>query len=146
MFATLHETQLSVNRVVARRHNDRTAAMCDSLQMAQLSTIHRDKTPRRIHYIPEWAEKRRLTQAAIVRGIGADKGLVSRWFKGTIPSEKYLGPLAALLQAEEPAALFRSPDEDWLSRLFAERSEEERRRMLQTLEAAFPRKQSSKGD
>ncbi len=108
----------------------------------EVGQIHAGATPHRIHFIPEWAERRGVSQADIVRAVGADKGLVSRWFKGVIPTERYLIPLAAYLQAEEPSHLFRHPQEDWLSRLFAQRTDDERQRMIQTLEAAFPRKRA----
>jgi hypothetical protein len=36
-------------------------------------SIHASKQPRRPHYIPEWAEKRGLTQAGLSRELGADK-------------------------------------------------------------------------
>lgn len=114
--------------------------------MATTTRIHTDKTPPRTHYIVEWAERRGKKQADIVRGTGADKGLVSRWFDGVIPSEKYLQPLAEFLQAgdpPEPAALFRHPDDDWLARLFRDRSDEERERMIRVIETAFPIRRAS---
>jgi transcriptional regulator with XRE-family HTH domain len=95
-----------------------------------------------MHFIPEWAEKRGLTQADLSRSTGADKGLVSRWFSGTLPSERNLLLLADALEAEEPANLFRHPDEDWLARLFRDRPREERERMIRTIETAFPRKKA----
>ncbi len=121
--------------------NDATINAWHQWFMTQPDAIHSGKTPRRNHYIPEWAERRGLTKAEIARATGADKGLVSRWFnQRIIPSERYLEVLAGVLEADEPAALFRDPYEDWLSRFFAGRSEEERQRMMTTLEAAFPRK------
>lgn len=132
-----------VNAQVAPCANDYALRMCKKLQMAQVAKIHSAKTPQRIHYIVEWAKKRGVKQADIVRAIDADKGLVSRWFKGALPSEKHLVPLAGYLGADEPADLFRHPDEDWLKRLFAGRSKEERETMLRTLEVAFPRKQTA---
>ncbi|AKR57146.1 hypothetical protein XM25_15370 [Devosia sp. H5989] len=106
--------------------------------MAKLSTIHGDKTPIRIHFIAEWAEKRGLSQADIVREVGADKSVVSRWFSGSLPSEKYLEPLAGLF-ATEISGLFRHPDDDWMVRFLQERSVDELTRIKQTLEVAFPR-------
>lgn len=93
----------------------------------------------RLHYIPEWAEHRGMNQAAIGQAIGADKSIVSRWFKGAMPSEMYLKALAELFGLDEVTNLFRSPDDDWLSRFFQDRDEEERARIRRTLEAAFPR-------
>jgi hypothetical protein len=43
---------------------------------------------------------------------------------------------------DEPAALFRHPDDDWLARFFRGKSEEERYRIRQILEAAFPTKKA----
>lgn len=94
----------------------------------------------RIHYIPEWASKRGLIQADIVREIGVDKSTVSRWFDGMLPSDVHLVALSDLLELDEPAALFRHPDEDWLSRLLRGRTEDERKRILVMIEAAFPRR------
>ena len=94
----------------------------------------------RVHYIPEWAEKRRMRQVDIVEGLNGlvDKSTVSRWFAGSAPESKHLLALAELFQLEEPVSLFRHPDDDWLARFFRGRSEEERYRIRQMLEAAFP--------
>lgn len=109
--------------------------------MAQPTRIHADKPSRRLHFLIEWAELRSLTQADISRELDVDKSSVSRWFAGSVPTEKHLFPLAGLLGFEdEPAALFRHPDDDWLARFFRGRDQEERARIRQTLEAAFPRK------
>lgn len=110
------------------------------LHMAPTATIHGGKTPPRIHFIPEWAEKRGLTQADIVRITGIDKSNVSRWFKGVVPRHEHLLILVDCLAVDGPNDLFRHPDDDWISRFFRDRSLEERERMIKTLEAAFPRK------
>lgn len=100
------------------------------------------QTPR-LHYIPEWADKRDLRQTDIVAalqeaGWRVDKSTVSRWFKGSLPEEKHILALAGLFGFEdEPAALFRHPEDDWLSRLLRARSEEERFRIRQMVEAAL---------
>ncbi|MDQ0349761.1 transcriptional regulator with XRE-family HTH domain [Ancylobacter vacuolatus] len=113
------------------------------LRMVQRDTIHAGKTPPRLHYIREWAEKRGMTQADVARKTGADKGLVSRWFnEGVVPGERYLSALVEAFHLDEPVALFRHPDEDWLARFFADRSEDERGRMITALEAAFPRRRA----
>jgi hypothetical protein len=108
--------------------------------MARPTRIHHGKQPRRLHYLVEWAARRGQKQADIVRGLGVDKSTVSRWFDGAVPSEVHLIALADYLEAEEPAALFRHPDDDWLARFFRERSQDEADRMKAMLEAAFPRK------
>lgn len=100
---------------------------------------HRARQPRRPHYIPEWAEARDLTQADLSRELGADKSVVSRWYGGSTPSEDWQEKLAALFQCA-PEALFRHPDDDWLSRFFAGRTQDEIDRAKQLLETAFPRR------
>jgi transcriptional regulator with XRE-family HTH domain len=94
---------------------------------------------RRFHYIPEWAQERGLRQADVVREVSADKGTVSRWWDGIIPGEDYLLALTQLFRADEPAALFRHPDDERMVQLLRGRGPEERRRIIATIEAAFPR-------
>lgn len=109
------------------------------LQMAHLASIDDPVENGRTHYIPEWATRAGLKQADIVRETGADKGLVSRWFSGTIPSRSYLGLVAKCVGADEPADLFRHPDEFRLKKILENRPPEEREKILKTLEVAFPR-------
>lgn len=102
----------------------------------------RSKQPNRPHFIPDWAERRKLRQADIARELEADKSVVSRWFDGATPSVEYQEKLAALLVGDETSteSLFRHPDDDWLVKFFRDRSEDEIERIKATLEAAFPRK------
>ncbi len=95
------------------------------------------KQPYRPHHIKEWAEKRGLSQTGLSIAVGADRGLVSRWFSGSSPSRKWQEKLAAFFGCE-PEALFRDPDEDWLVHFFRGRSGEERARIKDTLKIAFP--------
>lgn len=106
--------------------------------------IHKGKTPIRRHYLVEWAAKFDMKQADVARATGADKGLVSKWFKGVLPGEAYLEQLAALFHTERDA-LFRHPDEDWLAKFFRDRlhGEEERKRALRILNEAFPKSSRS---
>jgi transcriptional regulator with XRE-family HTH domain len=104
--------------------------------MSNVTKIHADKTPTRIHFIPEWAEKRHLAQADIVREIGVDKGLVSRWYKGTLPKPDYLERLAALFSTDV-SGLFRHPDDDWLAKYFVDKSEEQREKAIRMLKLLF---------
>lgn len=113
-------------------------------RMDNVTKIHAGKTPNRIHFIPEWAEKCGLSQADIVREIGADKSLVSRWYSGTKPGDEYLRKLAALLvhQDKETAdpdtnALFRHPDDDWLMKFFKERSQADKEKAIDMLRVMF---------
>lgn len=108
--------------------------------MARPSRIHKGKQPPRFHYVVEWAERRQVRQADIVRNLGVDKSTVSRWFDGVIPADIHLIALAGYLEAGEPAALFRHPDDDWMARFLRGRSADERRRIRNMLEAAFPPK------
>lgn len=97
-----------------------------------MTKIHKNKTPHRIHFINEWAEKRNLKQSDIVEELGADKSIISRWFHGSIPSEKYLESLASLM-ATDIGGLFRHPDDDWLAGFLRNRNARERERLLKIL-------------
>lgn len=88
------------------------------------------------HFIPEWAERRNLKQADIVRELDVDKGVVSRWFGGVIPTEKYLKPLADLL-GTSITGLFRHPDDDWIAKMFRDRTEEQKEGAIKMLKAFF---------
>lgn len=87
-------------------------------------------------------QKRGLRAVDIATELGADKSVVSRWLKGTTPGPEWQDKLAALFECE-PEALFRHPDDDWLTRMFRDRSEEEITRMKNMLEAAFPPKRKA---
>lgn len=107
--------------------------------MNEITRIHRSKQPRRPHFIQEWAERRNLSQADLARELDADKSVVSRWFSGTTPGLEWQEKLAGLFHCD-PEALFRHPDDDWVSKFFRDRSQEELERMRTMLEAAFPKK------
>jgi len=97
-----------------------------------------DEDGKRRHYIPEWAAKRGVKQADIVRELGADKGAVYRWFtEGVIPTEKYLKPLADFLGAEEVVSLFRDPEDDWMARMFRDKTEKQKEAAIQMLKIFF---------
>jgi transcriptional regulator with XRE-family HTH domain len=137
MAISLRITQQTVKAIDAFGANDWPRLPPVALRMGRPTRTDR----RRFHYIVEWAEHRRLTQADIMRALGVDKSTVSRWFSGSIPSEMYLIPLTALLtgDGDEPAALFRHPDDDWMARLLRGRTADEERRIKAMIEAAFPR-------
>jgi transcriptional regulator with XRE-family HTH domain len=99
------------------------------------------KTPIRVHFIVEWAERRNLRQVDIVHEIGADKGLVSRWFNGTVPKPDYLEKLAALF-GTSVHGLFRHPDDDWLSRFFRDKTDEQKESAIQMLKLWFDNKRT----
>ena len=105
-----------------------------------VSAIHKGKQPRRPHFIAEWAEKRGYpSQAELATALEADKSVVSRWYSGTSPSQEWQEKLAILFSCEREA-LFRHPDDDWISKFFRDRSLDELNRMKQMLEAAFPKR------
>lgn len=112
--------------------------------MSNTVRIHAGKTPVRRHFIREWAAHRHLRQRDIVRELGVDKGLVSRWFGGTLPSEQYLEGLADLFQTTTDS-LFRDPGDDWLAKFFRERSDDEKERARRILEEAFPSRTGTRG-
>jgi transcriptional regulator with XRE-family HTH domain len=103
--------------------------------------IHSPHEPNHRHFIAEWADHRGLRQADIITELGADKGTVSRWFSGTIPSDQWIVRLAHLLGTTRDG-LFRDPHDDWFVQFFRDRSEEERARARVLLEAAFPMKKA----
>jgi hypothetical protein len=107
--------------------------------MSKIVQIHAGKQPRRPHYIREWADLRGYKAVEIARAIDADKSLVSRWFGGATPTVDYQERLGQLFSTT-PEGLFRHPDDDWLTRFFADRSREEVERIKATMETAFPRK------
>jgi len=110
----------------------------------KVASIHKGKTPQRVHYLDLWADLRGKKQADFAKEGLADKSTVSRWFSGQLPTEENLNKIADFLELEEPSWLFRDPADDWMRRMFEGRSAEERERMKATLEAAFPPKKSAR--
>jgi transcriptional regulator with XRE-family HTH domain len=94
-------------------------------KMLRMTQIHSGKTPHRIHYIPEWAAKRNMRQADVVRAFPAEmnvnKSTVSRWFNGTVPEPQHLVGLAEIFKTEV-SALFRHPDDDWIAKFFRDQA------------------------
>jgi transcriptional regulator with XRE-family HTH domain len=111
--------------------------------MADITKIHPSKQPRRPHFIPDWAEKKGLSQADLAREIEVDKSLVSRWFSGSTPNEESQEKLAAFFEIDREA-LFRHPDDDWIRRFFEGRARDEIERAKKMLEMAFPRERRGK--
>lgn len=96
------------------------------LHMVQVTRIHKGKTPTRLHFLAEWAERRGLKQVDIVAATGADKGTVSRWFAGRMPETPYLWDVIGALElGDEPNAFFRHPDDNWFKKMFAGRKQQE---------------------
>jgi transcriptional regulator with XRE-family HTH domain len=116
-------------RMVQRKH----------LGAQKIPTIHKGKTPVRKHYIVERAEKLGLKQTDLIEGTGADKGTVSRWFRGVLPTDEYIEKVAVALECEDVRELFQDPDDDWLARRFRAYSQDEKERAQRILDDAFPK-------
>lgn len=94
--------------------------------MSRPTRIHSDKAPHRLHFIEEWAKRRGFKKAAhLAAELDVDKSQVSRWYKGQIPRDDMLDRIAAAFQLDDVRSLFRHPDDDWLSRLFADSAPED---------------------
>lgn len=92
----------------------------------------------RPHHIRAWAELHGMNQAALAEKLGADKSLVSRWFKGTSPGPLWQKKIADLFGIK-PEHIFRHPDDVWFSQFKEGRSPEEMQRIRRMLEEGFPR-------
>lgn len=135
----LHKTQPRASGLVAFYPNDQSRRRDYCQRMGRPARIHTDKTPHRLHYIVEHAERLGLKQSDIATQMGIDKASVSRWFSGRLPSERHLEILAELLHTDVPG-LFRHPDDDWLSRFFKSKNQDEIERAQRILRDAFPDK------
>lgn len=113
-------------------------SFCD---MAKVEQIHGQKTPIRRHFVKEWMEARNMEPVDLIEQLDADRSTVYRWMAGQMPQPDWQVRIAALFHIE-PEALLRHPDADWLSRFFAGREAEERERIKQAMELAWPRKQA----
>ena len=113
-------------------------SLCD---MNQPTSIHKGKNPIRRHYIKEWMEARHMEPTDLIEQLDADRSTVYRWLDGQMPQPRWQEKLAALFHIE-PEALLRDPDADWLSRFFEGRQAEERERIKQAMELAWPKRAS----
>lgn len=128
----MHQTTIAI---VASRTGEISNRGCYSCKMRNKSTTTDGHL--KIHYIEEWAEHRALKRADIASALGVDKSLVSRWFQGAIPSDKWLEPLAELLNATEASSLFRHPDDDWIAKMFRDKTDEQREAAVEMLKLFF---------
>jgi transcriptional regulator with XRE-family HTH domain len=95
----------------------------------------------RRHFIKEWMEDREMTPADIVDALDIDKSQVYRWLKGQLPQPDMQERLATLFEIA-PEALLHHPDDDWVARFFEDREPEERARIKQAMELAWPPRRS----
>lgn len=107
--------------------------------------IYRGRQPNRPHHVEDWAVRRNYKdQAALVKALGVDKSVVSRWYNGATPSKDWQARLVELFSLDDPEDLFRDPDDDWLAKFFKNRDREEIEHIKRSMETTFPRKISSK--
>lgn len=118
-----------------------------------IDQIYGKRQPKRPHYLRDWIERRGFhTDAEFAAAIEADKSVVSRWLDEddpTTPGKEWQQKLGIFFGGEdEPADIFRHPDDDWFAKFFRTRSEEQIRRAREMLEIGFPpedeRKSNSK--
>ena len=97
------------------------------------------KQPRRPHYIEKWTRTKGWRQADLVRELGADKGIVSRWFAGATPGVEWQEKLAAIFSIQ-PEDLFSDPADRWFREFVRGRTDEEIEHIKRSLEVTFLRK------
>lgn len=127
--------------------------------MGKTSTIHDRKGTFRRHCLAEWLEERRMDPMDLLNALnesGAEepiqKSQVYRWLKGQLPHKPTQIRIAAVLnlldiESGEPAPelLMRKPEEVWFALKIRNRSEEERERIKQMIELAFPDRTGTNG-
>lgn len=119
--------------------------------MSEITRIHAGKQPIRRHFIGEWLEAKGIKPMELLDALNdpermsdlpiIDKSQVYRWLKGQMPQPAQQKRIAEALN-QQPEDLLRHPIDDWIARFFANRSREEKERMKQMLEAAFPLRRS----
>lgn len=122
------------NRKVAYDNTHNRLPLCYRCATGNESAMAKHNGPK-LHYIAEWAEKRGVTRAAMARALGVEKSTVGRWFDGSLPLEKYVVMIADILEVDEPNALFRHPDNDWLARLLRRTPEKDKDATRKAIEA-----------
>lgn len=84
------------------------------------------------HHSADGADSRGLTQADFTRELDADKSVVSRWFAGATPCEKYQQKLADLFGCSRES-LSQHPEDGWHSGFSAHRDRDEIERIKRRL-------------
>lgn len=115
------------------------SALVNSATMKKVARIHQGKQPIRRHFIKEWMEARDMTPADLVSQLDIEKSQVYRWLKGQLPHPDMQERLGALFEID-PEALLRDPDDDWIRRFFQGRDLEEKERIKQAMELAWPKR------
>lgn len=95
----------------------------------------------KIHYIGEWMDHREKKVKDMVEALDlSTPSQVYRWLKGQKPHNDELIRIAAFLEADPPEALLRHPLDDWMTRFFQDRSEEEKQAIVETIQKAWGRR------
>ncbi|TGP34035.1 MULTISPECIES: helix-turn-helix transcriptional regulator [unclassified Mesorhizobium] len=93
----------------------------------------------KIHYIGEWMEHREKSVKDMVEALDlSTPSQVYRWLKGQKPHNDELLRIAAFLETE-PESLLRHPLDDWMTRFFRGRSEEEKKAIVEMMQKAWGR-------
>lgn len=108
-----------------------------------LDVIYSKRQPRRPHYLREWVERREFeTDAAFAEAVGADKSVVSRWMdedNPSTPGREWVLKLGIFFgDQDDPADIFRHPDDDWIAKFFRDRRPEEIEHIKKSMETTFP--------
>jgi transcriptional regulator with XRE-family HTH domain len=115
------------------------------LIMSKIARIHKGKTAHRIHFISEWLEHRGASQIDLAEAVDVSAGTVSKWCnRSVMPTNENLAAIATFLHIE-PNDLFHDPADDWLARMFKNRSAEEKDKMRTVLETVFPIDKAANG-
>lgn len=114
-----------------------------------LDQIHARRQPKRPHYLRDWLNRRGFkTDSEFADEIGADKSVVSRWLDEddpTTPGKDWQIKLGVFFGSEDdPADIFRHPDDDWFAKFFQTRSDDQIKRAREMLEIGFPPDQDQK--
>lgn len=113
---------------------------------AALVALYAKRQPTRPHYLKRLMERQNVSRAALIEGIGVDKGLLSKWLDERKPSTP--GPVwaeqlgrffAASPDPDDFVDIFADPDVDRLQRFLRGRQPDEIDRIMATLETAFPK-------
>jgi transcriptional regulator with XRE-family HTH domain len=89
------------------------------------------------HFIPDWLVHRNRIAAELAKETGADKGTVSRWVNGEIPSKRYIKKVAGFLECNVND-LFHHPKELPLINKFRAQDDDGQERFANVVNNAFP--------